>query len=361
VYAGSGAFGLALAAAGARVTLVESFAPAARAAERAAREQDLAARVEVRAAPAEEEVLRLAATGARFDVAIANPPRRGVAPNVREALAVLCSGSLVYVSCEPATLARDLAHLAQLGWIAERVVPFDLMPQTAEVECVALLRRGVIPEPAVLYEDEEILAVDKPPFLATVPHAERAGSLQKRVRARCGAEQAVALQHLDADTSGVCLFAKRAESANAWRRALAEPRTAIRYVALVRGIARQSGRIARPLREAGRSLTAATRYRRVAVLAGHALLDVTPETHRAHQIRRHLAAIGNAVLGDDRYGHVASNRHLFERHFLDRPFLHCASVALPHPASGATLRIEAPLAPDLAAVAARLRAAEPKS
>jgi 23S rRNA (uracil1939-C5)-methyltransferase len=361
VYAGSGALGLALAAAGAKVTLVESFAPAAQAAARAAREQDLAARIDAHTASAEDEVPRLAATGARFDIAIANPPRRGVAPRVREALAVLCSGSLVYVSCEPATLARDLAHLAQLGWIAERVVPFDLMPQTAEVECVALLRRGAIPELELLYEDEEIFAVGKPPFLATIPHAERAGSLQKRVRARRGAEQAVALHHLDADTSGVCLFAKRAEFATGWRRALADARTAIHYVALVRGVAREKARIASPLREAGRSLAAVTRYRRVEVLAGHALLDVTPETRRTHQIRRHLAAIGAAVLGDDRYGHAASNRHLFERHFLDRPFLHCASIELLHPDSGATLRIAAPLAPDLSAVAERLRAVEPKS
>jgi len=360
VYAGSGALGLALAAAGARATLIEAFAPAARAADRAAHEQDLAARVDVRTAPAEDEVPRLAAAGAHFDVAIANPPRRGVAPRVRAALAAVCDGPLVYVSCEPATLARDLAHLAQLGWGAERIVPFDLMPQTAEVECVALLRRGALPDVEVLYEDDELLAVDKPPFLATVPHAERAGSLQKRVRARRGAEQAVALHHLDADASGVCLFAKREDVASEWRRVLADPRTAIRYLALVRGVAREKGRITSPLRDAGHDIDAAMRYRRVEVLAGHALLDVTPETRRTHQVRRHLASIGAAVLGDDRYGHAASNRHLFERHFLDRPFLHCASIELRHPGSGATLRIEAPLAPDLAAVTVRLRAADPK-
>jgi 23S rRNA (uracil1939-C5)-methyltransferase len=361
VYAGSGALGLVLAAAGAKVTLVEAFAPAAEAATRAARDQQLAARIDVHAAPAEDEVPRLAATGARFDAAVANPPRRGIAPRVRESLAALCSGPIVYVSCEPATLARDLAHLAQLGWKAERVVPFDLMPQTGEVECVALLRRGETPAAPVLFEDDEILAVDKPPFLATVPHPERAGSLLKRVRARARAEQAVALHRLDADTSGVCLFAKRAAFAAGWQRALADARTAKRYLALVRGVARESGCIASPLREGDRTLDAATRYRRLEVLAGHALLEVTLETGRTHQIRRHLAAIGEPVLGDDRYGHAASNRHLFERYFLDRPFLHCASIELRHPRTDATLRIEAPLAADLATVAARLRAAEPRS
>ena len=361
VFAGSGALGLALAAAGANVTLVEAFAPAAEAAIRAAREQQLDARVDVHTAAAEDEVPRLAATGARFDAAVVNPPRRGVAPRVRESLAALCSGSIVYVSCEPATLARDLAHLAQLGWRAERLAPFDLMPQTGEVECVARLRHGATPPVSVLFEDDEVLAVDKPPFLATVPHPERAGSLLKRVRARAGSEHAVALHRLDADTSGVCLFAKRAEFAAGWQRALADARTAKRYIALVRGVARESGRIATALREAGRTLEAATRYRRLEVLAGHALLEVTLETGRTHQIRRHLASVGEAVLGDDRYGHAASNRHLFERHFLDRPFLHCAAVELLHPRTDAALRIEAPLAADLAVVAARLRAAETRA
>jgi hypothetical protein len=60
------------------------------------------------------------------------------------------------------------------------------------------------------------------------------------------------------------------------------------------------------------------------------------------------------VLGDARHGHAPSNRFLFERAGLDRPFLHCASVAFVHPATGRALRIEAPLAPDLASVLARL-------
>ncbi len=353
---------LALAARGAQVTAIESFAPAARAAARAAREQDLArARGGAPASPRNGKCRDSPRRVRASTLVIVNPPRRGVAPRVRARARRLCDGPLVYVSCEPATLARDLAHLAQLGLAAERIVPFDLMPQTAEVECVALLRRGAIPELELLYEDEAILAVDKPPFLATVPHAERAGSLQRRVRARRGAEQAVALHHLDADASGVCLFAKREAIATGWRGVLGDTRTLMRWVALVRSVAQEQGRIASPLREDGHDLAAATRYRRVEVLAGHALLDVTPETRRTHQICRHLASIGAAVLGDDRYGHAASNRHLFERHFLDRPFLHCASIELRHPGSGATLRLEAPLAPDLAAVLARLRALDPKA
>jgi 23S rRNA (uracil1939-C5)-methyltransferase len=96
------------------------------------------------------------------------------------------------------------------------------------------------------------------------------------------------------------------------------------------------------------------RYRRLAVAGGHALLEVSSIGGRARAIRRQLAALGEPVLGDERYGHRPSNRHLFERHSLDRPFLHCASIELPHPGTGRLLRVSAPLAPDLAAVLARL-------
>jgi 23S rRNA (uracil1939-C5)-methyltransferase len=333
--------------------MIESFAPAAAAAERAAREQGLDG-VEVHAGDAGAWLPGLRLADARFDAVVANPPRRGIPPRAREALAELCAGAFVYVSCEPETLARDLAHFAELGWRAGRLVPFDLLPLTAEVECVAALRRAPPPPPAVLHEDESLLAVEKPPFLPTVPHPESGSSLLSRVREIPGAERAVALHRLDAGTSGVCLFARAPERAAALQRAFAG--AAKRYLALVRGVARARGRIARPLHEGGRALPAVTRYRRLAVAGGHALLEVSPESGRTHQIRRHLAAIGEPVLGDERHGHAASNRHLFERHFLDRPFLHCTALELPHPDSGRPLRVESPLAPDLAAVLERLRA-----
>lgn len=355
LFAGSGALGLALAARGASVTMVESFASSIEAACLGAREQGLGDRVRTIAQGAEEAAEELLAAGERFDAALVNPPRRGTTPRLRESLAQLVRGRIAYVSCEPATLARDLAHLAELGWRARAVTPFDMMPLTAEVECLALLARAAPPPLVVLYEDGDMVAVEKPPFLATVPHPERAGSLLDRVRALPGAAQAAPIHRLDADTSGVCLFAKRSDAVPAWQAALASDATHKRYLALVRGVGRAKGRIARPLREDGRTLAAATRYRRVEIVHGHALLDVTLETGRTHQIRRHLASIGQPVLGDARYGHAPSNRHLFERFFLDRPFLHCASVELAHPQSGAALRLESPLAPDLAAALARLR------
>src|SRR5690606_20899830 len=125
--------------------------------------QGLAGAFAVRAEPAERSLAALRAGGTRFDAVVVDPPRRGLSPRVREAVAALAGEVIVYVSCAPETLARDLAHLAWLGWRAARLAPFDLMPLTAEVECLAVLARGAPPAPTVLYEDAALLAVAKPP------------------------------------------------------------------------------------------------------------------------------------------------------------------------------------------------------
>src|SRR5262249_58645056 len=143
------------------------------------------------------------------------------------------------------TAARVDGHWADLVWRAGAIRPLDRLRLTAEVKGVALLSRAAPPPIAILHDAGDLLAVAKPPFLATVPHPERSGSLLERVRALAGAADAVPLHRLDADTSGVCLFAKRAGAAAAWQRALAAPGTRQRYLALVRGVARPKGRIAR--------------------------------------------------------------------------------------------------------------------
>ena len=98
---------------------------------------------------------------------------------------------------------------------------------------------------------------------------------------------------------------------------------------------------------------ARTRYRRLAVAAGHSVLRVVPEPGRTHQIRRHLAAIGHPVLGDDRYGHAPTNRYFEEKNGLDRAFLHCVRLEFDHPTTLARHIVEAPLPGDLRAVLER--------
>jgi 23S rRNA (uracil1939-C5)-methyltransferase len=75
----------------------------------------------------------------RIDVVTANPPRKGIDETTRAAIVAAAPQRMVYVSCEPATLARDLGWFAQHGYRTQRVQPFDMLPQTEHVECVALL------------------------------------------------------------------------------------------------------------------------------------------------------------------------------------------------------------------------------
>ncbi len=352
LYAGSGALGLLLCQQGARCVLVEQLEPALTLAQQAAGEQDVTG-MQARAGDALQICRALAHGGERFDAVIVNPPRRGLPAALREQIAGLCPRALAYVSCEPRTLARDLAHLAQLGYAAHALAPFDMMPLTDAVETLALLSPAPPPPIPVLYEDEELLAVDKPPHLPTTPQGEGAGSLLERVRAQRGLAELAAVHRLDRGTSGVCLLCKRRASVAAFSRAL--QLGGKHYTALARGVAREKGSVRRALREAGAVRPARTRYTRLELLAGHSLLHVRPDEGRTHQIRRHLTGIGHPVLGDARHGDPASNRHFEHRHGLDRSFLHLTRVELAHPRSGSELVLESALAPDLASVLASLR------
>jgi 23S rRNA (uracil1939-C5)-methyltransferase len=70
-----------------------------------------------------------------------NPPRKGLSPGARTLLASLGAPTVIYVSCGPESLARDLAALGAAGWIPDAIEPFDLMPGTAQIETVVRLRR----------------------------------------------------------------------------------------------------------------------------------------------------------------------------------------------------------------------------
>lgn len=83
----------------------------------------------------------LAAKGIHADVVVIDPPRAGCERRVLEPIAAIQPERIVYVSCNPASLARDLAILAELGYETREIQPVDMFPQTANVECVALIER----------------------------------------------------------------------------------------------------------------------------------------------------------------------------------------------------------------------------
>ena len=84
---------------------------------------------------------KLADEGVRPDVICVDPPRKGLSAEVPAILAGMAPERIVYVSCDPATLARDVKRLGELGYKCEKAQPVDLFPRTAHVETVVLLTK----------------------------------------------------------------------------------------------------------------------------------------------------------------------------------------------------------------------------
>ncbi len=141
LYCGAGVFGLSLAGQAASVLGVEEYAPAVADAERNAAANGVE-NARFLAGRTEDLLGRLAAEGRRFDAAILDPPRAGCRPQALRALSGLGLSRLLYVSCGPASLARDLKLLQADGWRVESAPqPFDLFAQTEHIESVVLITR----------------------------------------------------------------------------------------------------------------------------------------------------------------------------------------------------------------------------
>jgi 23S rRNA (uracil1939-C5)-methyltransferase len=136
LFAGLGGIGLHLARAGATVIAVEIDRDAVAQLRRAAQRAGLP----LTAIAGDVGEVRGQLT-ARPDVVVVNPPRKGLSAGARGFLAELTAPTILYVSCGPEALGRDLAALAGHGYTPDTIEPFDLMPGTAQVETVARLRR----------------------------------------------------------------------------------------------------------------------------------------------------------------------------------------------------------------------------
>lgn len=141
-YCGIGTISLFLAAQARQVHGIEVVASAVEDARLNARENGVA-NAEFHLGRVEEVLPRLSAAGVHPDVVVVDPPRQGCRPEVLSALAAARPERLVYVSCHPATLARDLGILAVHGLRAVVAQPVDMFPQTMHVECVVLLEKSV--------------------------------------------------------------------------------------------------------------------------------------------------------------------------------------------------------------------------
>lgn len=243
--------------------------------------------------------------------------------------------------------------------------------------------RGTPPDAAfaVLYEDDELLVVDKPSGVAVHGGSGVSFGVIEQLRAARPTARFLELVHrLDKDTSGVLLLAKKRAALVAMHAQLQAGTTDKRYVALVHGrVDKQRQHVkATLLKSTGANgerhvrvvdarsegaQTAHTVIESIERFAAHwplvhgaTLVEAQLKTGRTHQIRVHLAHLQHPILGDGRYGDFALNKTL-TKIGLRRMFLHARSFAFTHPRSGEALQIEAALPPECERVLETLRAA----
>ncbi len=142
LYCGTGTIGLSMANRTDTLIGVEIVPQAVQDAERNAEENGIT-NARFFAADAAEAAKRLEQEGVRPDTVILDPPRKGCDEALIDTVVRMAPKRVVYVSCDPATLARDLKRFDERGYITEKVTPVDMFPRTAHVESVASLTRGV--------------------------------------------------------------------------------------------------------------------------------------------------------------------------------------------------------------------------
>ncbi len=138
-YCGAGTITLCAARHARRATGIEIVAPAVADAKRNAARNGLEARAGFLRGDAATEIPRLLKMGERFDAAILDPPRKGADAALLDALADARIPTLAYVSCNPATLARDVGRLGNRGYRLEWAQPVDMFPFTGSTEVTARL------------------------------------------------------------------------------------------------------------------------------------------------------------------------------------------------------------------------------
>lgn len=226
----------------------------------------------------------------------------------------------------------------------------------------------------ILYEDDHLLAVNKPAGLAVHAGTGVAYGLIDVLRALRPHFPELNLVHrLDRGTSGCLVVAKTRADLLMLNRAFADRACGKVYMALTAGHWTQARTIVRQAldvehREQGersvrvdaeRGQAAVSRFQEIERFPGSSLVRVEIDTGRTHQIRVHAAAAVHVLAGDDRYGNHDFNRQM-ARMGLRRMFLHAAELVLPL-GDGKPLRFKAPLPEDLARVLTALRAGEAAS
>lgn len=220
----------------------------------------------------------------------------------------------------------------------------------------------------IMFEDDALIVVDKPAGVVVHPaRGHQSGTLAQALADRAaGGEdpyRAGIVHRLDRDTSGLLVVAKSDEVHRRLKAMLQARDLSREYLTLVDGIPpAHSGTIDAPIGRDRRDRVlhsidtdapreARTHFELLEPLRHEALLRVSLETGRTHQIRVHMQAIGHPVVGDEAYGGPV-------RFGLTRQFLHAARLAFPHPLTGERIDVSSPLPEDLAAALELARAGQ---
>jgi 23S rRNA pseudouridine955/2504/2580 synthase len=252
-----------------------------------------------------------------------------------------------------------------------RIPPVTLGPPADHGEAApALLERLAA---AIVFEDERLLALNKPSGVASHGGSGISFGAIEALR-QLRPQQTLELVHrLDRDTSGLLIVAKKRAALielQALMREDAETRSSgirKKYLALLVGrLAGENFTVDAPLevglRQGGErhvrvlqgGKPSVTHFHLIERRGGHSYVDVRIDTGRTHQIRVHAAHLGHPVAGDDKYGEKEINRRLKEQTGLKRLFLHAASLEFSLDGGKVPYLLNAPLAPELVEALERL-------
>jgi len=293
---------------------------------------------------AQSFVVEDAAAGERLDRWLASLPG---APTRSQISAAIAEG-LVTVDARPAKAGYRLRP-------GEHVV---LRPRARD-EATTVVAEEIALD--VLYEDEHVVAINKPAGMVVHPAVgNRKGTLVNAIlhafpRAQWpGAPERAGIVHrLDRDTSGVILVALSVTALEAMAKQFRDRTVEKEYLALVRGRVATAGSIDAPIGRhprdrkrmstvARKGRSAVTHYEPFERFEGTTLLLVRPRTGRTHQIRVHLATAGWPIVADPIYGRGDRD----SRRIMSRLALHAWRIRFDHPVSGARVTVTAPLPPD---------------
>ena len=255
---------------------------------------------------------------------------------------------------------------------SDRVIT-EMLLEVAMPQPVLARQPQAIPNMAILYDDEDVVVVDKPVGVAAHPSVGFEGpdvvsglaAAGYRISTSGAPERQGVVSRLDVGTSGAMVVAKSERAYSALKSAFRNREVKKIYHALVQGHPPNAvGTIDAPIgRHPGSDWKFAVRadgrqaishYRQLELMRGAALLEVDLETGRTHQIRVHFAAVNHPLVGDLTYG---ADPTIAARLGLERQWLHAKTLGFAHPVTGDWLEVTSPYPADLEAALdlARLR------